>query len=173
MKLLVFSDSHGDNKIMGDIIANMYNEIETILFLGDCVDDFSDFQYIYPEKYFIYVIGNCDLNHNEPVGQLIDIDGKKIFMTHGDRFGVKAGHKMIIREAMKLGADICLYGHSHSPSILLDIDSGVYLMNPGSISEPRRTDYPTFGIIDIEAGKISLEIIEVSKKGLSPLMSID
>ena len=171
MKLLAFSDSHGYNKLMGDIINIFRDEAEAVLFMGDCVDDFADFQYIFPKKQFLYVIGNCDMNYSEPAGRLVDMAGKKIFMTHGDRFGVKSGHKKILQEVKKLGADICLHGHSHEPAIFSD--GGVYIMSPGSISLPRSTKYPTFGIIDIENGKISLKIIEVSENGFSTYISLD
>ena len=171
MKILVFSDSHGRNELMSIIIEHFKEEVNTVLFLGDCVPDFTDFQYIYTDKVFLSVNGNCDFDSYEPTERLLDIAGKKIFMTHGHNFGVKSNHTRILNEALKLKASVCLYGHSHRPEAFKE--QGVYLMNPGSISEPRYTDYPTFGVINIKDTLISLNIFLVEEKGILPYRTID
>ena len=158
MKILVFSDSHGESALMNDIIKKMHDEIELVLFLGDCVRDFEDFCYIYPTKQFIPVLGNCDFNDSVPTDRVVNVDGKKIFMSHGHRYGVKSGHEKIIQEAKKHSADICLYGHSHIANNI--VADGVYLMNPGSMSEPRGSEYPSYGIIEITGGNIDIKVVE-------------
>lgn len=159
MKILVFSDSHGQNELMSDIIIRLYEKIDMVLFLGDCIDDFIDFQFIFPNKKFFYVSGNCDFYHDAPSEQIIEAAGKKIFMTHGHRYSVKQGLEKIMNEARRHGADICLYGHSHFPNIVCE--NGIHLMNPGSISLPRGTKYPSYGVIEVKNNKISLEIFPV------------
>ena len=159
MKILVFSDSHGRSVLMNDIIKKLHDDIELVLFLGDCIQDFEDLGYIYPEKQFISVLGNCDFNDCAPIERIIEIDGKKIFMSHGHRYGVKSGHERIIYEAEKRGVDICLYGHSHMPNNTFT--NGIYLMNPGSISDPRGVDYPSYATIEIVDGKVDVRIVEV------------
>ena len=160
MKILVFSDSHGKSSRMNDIIKSLHDEIELVLFLGDCIKDFEDFCYIYPKKQFIPVLGNCDFfNNSVPIERLVEIDGKKIFMSHGHRYGVKSGHEKIVSAAQKHNANICLYGHSHMPNNTFT--NGIHLMNPGSISEPRGVDYPSYGVIEIVDGRVDLRIVEV------------
>jgi len=144
---------------MNDIIREMHDEVELILFLGDCLEDFEDFTYIYPDKQFIPVLGNCDFNDRAPIVRVVEVDGIKIFMSHGHRYGVKLGHEKIIYEAEKHSANICLYGHSHMPHNV--VVKGIHLMNPGSISEPRGVDYPSYGIIEIVDGAVDLRIVEV------------
>ena len=171
MKILAFSDSHGRSELMHYTISILRDEIDMVLFLGDCVDDFIDLQYIFPEKYFYFVSGNCDFHHYEPTDSIITALGKKIYITHGHNYGVKLGQRNIVNAAKKKGADVCLYGHSHAPKAFLK--QGIYFMNPGSISLPRDTRYPTYGIIDIEEDKISLRIILVKDNGFSPHIILD
>jgi len=159
MNILTLSDSHGSSSLMSDVINILQDEIDMVLFMGDCVDDFMDFEHIFPEKKFHYVSGNCDFNHREPSERLIEVAGKKIFLTHGHNFGVKAGHIRLMAEALRRKANICLYGHSHSPAAFLE--QGIYFMNPGSISLPRDCDYPTFGVINVENDAVRLSIMGV------------
>jgi len=145
---------------MYDIIKSMKDEASLVLFLGDCIKDFSDFEYIYSNIRFIAVRGNCDYNADVPDERIVEVAGKKIFMSHGHRYRVKLGHGMIGAEAKTRGVDICLFGHSHSPLIMNE--NGVQLMNPGSISEPRgASEYPCYGVIKILDAKVDLRIVEV------------
>ena len=162
MKILVFSDSHGKNSLMNDIIKELHDEVMLVLFLGDCIKDFEDLSYIYPNKQFISVLGNCDFNDSAPIERIVEVGGKKIFMSHGHRYGVKSGHEKIIYEAQKHNADICLYGHSHMPNNT--VVNGIYLMNPGSISEPRGAEHMSYGIIDISSGNVEMKIVEIGHK---------
>ena len=159
MKILVFSDSHGKNALMNDVIKKLNDEVELVLFLGDCIEDFEDLCYIYPDKQFISVLGNCDFNDRAPIERIVEIGGIKIFMSHGHRYRVKSGHDRVIYEAEKHNANICLYGHSHTPNNVLI--NGIHLMNPGSISEPRGVDYPSYGVIEIIDETVNLKIVEV------------
>jgi len=139
----------------------MKDEASLVLFLGDCIKDFSDFEYIYPDIRFIAVRGNCDFGVDVPDERIAQVCGKKIFMSHGHRYRVKFGHGVIAAEAKARGVDICLFGHSHSPVIVNE--NGVQLMNPGSISEPRGASiYPCYGIIEIlDEQQVELRIVEV------------
>ena len=171
MKILVFSDSHGDNMLMGRVIDKFKDEIGAVLFAGDNVEDFTDFHYIYPNVKFFCVIGNCDFNTGIPTERTFQLGGNRIFLTHGHRFSVKSGHKRIMREALSIGANICIYGHSHVPAAFFE--QNIYFLNPGSISEPRSTDYPTFAVMDIEPEGVKLKIIGVNKDGFLTHIALD
>jgi len=149
---------------MYDIIKSLYDEIQLVLFLGDCVEDFEDLGYIYPEKNFLHVSGNCDFNRDAPNERILDVGNKKILMSHGHRYRVKSGYGKIMDAAQELGADICLYGHSHTPHIVFE--RGIHLMNPGSISQPRGVEYPSYGVINIEGEKVEMTIVEVGIDGI-------
>ena len=161
MKILAFSDSHGDTQLMYEILEILGNKIQMVLFLGDCVDDIMDYTYICEDVDVHYAAGNCETRYFEPSDKVIEAAGKKIFITHGHKYAIKSGHDVIVSEAKSRGVGICLYGHSHSPEIFEE--SGIFFMNPGSISFPRGVSgHPTYGIIDIaENGDVSGKIISV------------
>ena len=73
--------------------------------------------------------------------------GKKIFMCHGHRYGVKYGYNSIFYRGKEVGADIVLFGHSHLP--IIDEHDGLILMNPGSISHGVGSLNKTLGYFDL------------------------
>ena len=168
MKILAFSDSHDDNKLMYDILELLGDKIQMVLFMGDCIDDIIDYTYICGEIPVHYVAGNCERHYFEPMDKEIEACGKKIFITHGHKYAIKSGHTAIVNEAKSRGADICLYGHSHSPEIFCE--QGIFFMNPGSIVFPRGISrYPTYGIIDIEEDGVKGQIISAENGGFREL----
>ena len=158
MKILVFSDSHGDTKLMYEILDLLSDKIQMVLFSGDNIDDIIDYTYIFDGIPVHYAAGNCETRYFEPMDKEIEVWGKKIFITHGHKYSIKSGHDVIVSEAKARGADICVYGHSHSPEIFEE--QGIFFMNPGSISLPRGiSNYPTYGIIDIDENIVTGKII--------------
>ena len=87
MKLLVFSDSHGN-------LENMVRTVERerphmILHLGDGWRDARQLRDRFPEIPLYQVPGNCDFRSAEPPEQLLTVQGKRIFLCHGHTYGVK------------------------------------------------------------------------------------
>ena len=68
--------------------------------------------------------------------------------AHGHAEHVKYGTDELICRARQEGADIVLYGHTHSG--VTAYDDGLYIMNPGSIRDGH------YGMIDIVPGGIML-----------------
>lgn len=157
MKILVLSDTHGKidcfNKIY-DVIARK----DLIIHLGDNTKDIEELK-----KYFkgdIHnVKGNCDYMDNTTLEEkIINIEGKKIFLTHGHRYGVKRDLNTIYYKVQELGADIALFGHSHVPVSIRH--NNILLFNPGSISLPRGGSEKSYGIIEIK-DKVMANIINI------------
>ncbi len=72
-----------------------------------------------------------------------------MLLTHGHRYGCKAGTDQMKELARANGAGLVLYGHTHIP--MIDEHSGIKAMNPGSISQPRQEGHrPTYLVITIE-----------------------
>lgn len=108
----------------------------------------------------ISVRGNCDSEVdsmmfsfpcNSPYGYLIvntKLGARKIFLTHGhlhNFFDKENLEKLALQEA-----DIVLSGHTHIAGIN-KLDSGVYNVNPGSVSIPKGGTKAGFAIIDDNA----------------------
>ena len=166
MNILVFSDSHGRGERIDAVIQTQIRKPDAIIFLGDGLRDIA---YCDTGDIPVYAVqGNCDIYNYFKIGEveeelLFTLGGKRIFITHGHRYGVKSGIGYLVSSVAKMGADIVLYGHTHEAfekvidkdenDYGLKLDKPMYVMNPGSIG-----DYNAFfGCIDIDSrGRILL-----------------
>ena len=122
MKILVFSDSHGDSERMKYVIDRVHPDAEYVLHLGDFEMDAESLSEEYPRKTFVTVTGNCDRYFryvpSASLTRTLDINGLRIYMCHGDRAGVKStGDAVLSVIAAEKRADIVLYGHTHAASV--------------------------------------------------------
>lgn len=128
MKILIISDSHGNKKALNHVFNDM--EFDYLIFLGDGLNDLGDYKYL---DNIYFVAGNCDFFSNEPNEKLINIAGKKFFITHGNKYGVKGRLDMLKARGDELGVDFVCFGHTHSQCI--ETYNGRYLLNPGSFQK--------------------------------------
>ena len=129
MRILVLSDSHGDAVSMRMAIQNSSPDV--VIFLGDGMRDWElNLPYIKCRK-TAAVKGNCDLYHEYPVKTIEELEGKRIYCTHGYMEGVKYGIEALKKCAREENADIVLYGHTHTA--YSSYDNGLYILNPGSV----------------------------------------
>lgn len=151
MKLLIFSDSHGDERKMDTAIRN-HRDADVLIHLGDGSREFNILCGEHPEKQHICVCGNGeDPLGRDPLPALVtEIGGHRILITHGHRYSVKSSMDRLMEEAFRRNADIVLFGHTHVP-LEKYITCGPYplwLFNPGSISRPIEGK-GSYGILDI------------------------
>ncbi len=126
MKILIISDSHGDTTHLFEIFAR--HKVDKTIHLGD-LEISKDFFSM------TIVRGNSYLDPEAPLERILDIDGKKLFMTHGHVYSVHNGLTNISLKAQSVDADYCLFGHTHIPCF--KENRGILYINPGSISRPR------------------------------------
>ncbi len=96
-----------------------------------------------------------------PTTLRLDLDGKRILMTHGSPWEptydyLLAGDRRLKRLA-ELGVDIVVLGHTHYPLVLRE--GPVLIVNPGSLEEPRDPRYgmkPTYAIVDTETESVEI-----------------
>ena len=157
MRIVVISDSHGRTNVIDKILFNQ-KETKHVFFLGDNVRDIEDFEFLYPDKSFYVVAGNCDYGLFSPTTGIKEIEGVKIFYTHGPTFSVKSTTEHLLKTAKQNECKIALYGHTHIADTVYE--DGVYLVNPGSVSHPR-SGSPSYAVIDIEKGGIMPIIINI------------
>lgn len=153
MKVLVFSDSHGN-------VSNMVAAVERqapdmVIHLGDCWQDGERLQMAFPQLPLEQVNGNCDRCPQGVWEKYIAIGARTALLCHGHTFGVKHGYGAAIEAAQKAGVDLLLFGHTHCAD--LDQIGPLYLMNPGSVGDPYRGSY---GLIELnDKGGIECRII--------------
>lgn len=154
MKLLVFSDSHG--AVDGMARAVDLECPDQILHLGDLVRDAERLADWYPELPLTNVCGNCDGWCNTPDERLIAVGGRRLMLTHGHGYRVKAGPELAVEAARARGADVLLFGHTHQP--LCECRGGLWVMNPGAVGAPIRR---TYGVIVVENGVLDCRISQL------------
>lgn len=166
MKILVFSDSHNHNANIQKAIK-LHPDAKYLLHLGDGIADIKD---IDTNNMNVFTVnGNFEDSFlssykSGQTTRCIEISGKKLFLCHGHMQFVNAGHQKLIYSAIEQNADIALYGHTHckfnkyfpTENLPFNYDKGLYVFNPGSISRPRDSIYPSYGIIEIQENGILL-----------------
>ncbi len=158
MKIFVVSDTHGSTKEFINKV-NGLGSSDLIIHLGDYVEDGLKIEKATGIKTVI-VKGNGDYFHSEfDEDEILNIEGKTIFITHGHNYNVRYSIDSLIYRAKEVKADLALFGHTHVSTFFEE--DGIMVMNPGSASMPRGFNRKkTFGVIEISE-KISGRIIEI------------
>lgn len=156
MKALIMSDTHGYIFNARKAIDNN-PDIQMILHLGDYCRDAIQLSKLYPNIKVEYVYGNCDVGvdpiHAE---KTLEIEGKRIFMTHGHKYSVKWNYDRILAKAEKENAEIILFGHTHIS--VIDNVNNILIVNPGSMSESRNSNPESYVIMEILEDTIKTEL---------------
>lgn len=153
MKFLVISDTHG-NYPLAIKALEQEGGIRQIIHLGDELADARIIEEI-TDTQVLKVAGNCDLTSSELREITTTFGRKRFFITHGDKYNVKAGLTQLKRKAVEEKAQIVLYGHTHLASI--EIIDGILYVNPGSLNQASSsTSYAT---ICIKNNRVAAEIV--------------
>ena len=164
MTLLLLSDSHG----RADRVAEAIRRVrpDGILFAGDGLRDLTYCDIPCP---LWAVRGNCDwmtspliiggANFQPEDEESIMVEGIRILLTHGHKYGVKGGLGTAIARAAGNEADVLVFGHTHVPLELhlspdtacaFTVNRPLTVFNPGSLGD--RT--PSFGTLTIRGGQV-------------------
>lgn len=164
--LLILSDSHGHADRVAEVIRRI--RPDGILFAGDGLRDLSYCDIPCP---LWAVRGNCDwLSSPLIIGgdsilpddeEIFTIEGIRILLTHGHKHGVKGGIGGAVAHAARQGADLLVFGHTHTPLELHLSPDGAYgfsipkplaVFNPGSLGDRNAS----FGTLTIRGGQMML-----------------
>ncbi|WP_066639182.1 YfcE family phosphodiesterase [Desulfolucanica intricata] len=154
MRIGVFSDTHGFCDYVKIAIPRMGN-LDLILHAGDYYTDKESLEKMTAVQVEA-VVGNCDPWANGPREQIFKLEGKKLLLTHGHRYGIKNNLQKLFYRAEEVGADVVVFGHTHYAESVMY--GGILLFNPGSISRPRGQAYPSYGILEITAEAVTPHI---------------
>jgi putative phosphoesterase len=94
----------------------------------------------------VAVDGNCD-DWASAQDELLEVAGRKIWLTHGHHYHVKKGTAELARKARERRVDVVVFGHTHIPTVHRHGD--IVLLNPGSAAYPNSGFLPTYGILAI------------------------
>lgn len=153
MKILVFSDFHGDVDGMHLAIEISHREApDKTVICGDLFSSWSSTSYDVANLVsklvgVLYLVrGNNDRTHAEmylPCSleeyAVMYHFGRTLFFTHGDRYN---GYRV---PPMLTTGDAIIHGHTHIGQI--GVYNGLYVLNVGSLCRPRG-DLPNYLVLD-------------------------
>lgn len=149
MKILLVSDTHGHDERLEKAL-----EIEKPDFLchmGD-LEGSEDYIRVLAQCPLAMVSGNNDFFTDLNPEVTFELQGFRIFMTHGHYYYVSMDTERLKEAARRNGADIVLFGHTHRPT--LEMEKGLIVANPGSLTFPRQEQRrPSYMVMDLERGK--------------------
>lgn len=151
MKILVFSDSHGNTENMMQAMER--EQPDRIFHLGDGWHDAEQLRRMYPGIPLEQVPGNCDFCFSEPTVKLVEAGGKRILLCHGHTYRVKEGLMDVGYAARERKADLLCFGHTHVPTQEWAGES--LLLNPGSIGYWGK---PSYAVVRIENGRLTADL---------------
>ena len=157
MKILVTSDSHDESDVLQTLLEEYAATVHLVIHLGDHDRDLLRLAPI-TDLPLLTVSGNTDDEMRSPRERVCTFFKKKFFLTHGHIYNINAGVDALARKALEEEARVCLYGHTHVANTFNR--HGILFMNPGSLSDPRDDNPPSYGLltIDEKSGEIAGEI---------------
>ena len=146
MRILVLSDTHGDNSRAYQVFDKLKKEtpVDLIIHCGDYYKDAIQMS----ERTgvpAVWVKGNTDGSFSEDDYTIVETPYGNLLVTHGHMENVDFSQQNLYYKAQEKGCVGALFGHTHR-SAFAEV-GGVYLMNPGSLTKPRDGSGGTFGII--------------------------
>ncbi len=147
MKIVVVSDNHGDIESLENIKA-VHSDAN---FLFHCGDSGVALHHL---DGFIAVKGNNDYHLNLSKEMIVEVEGIKFLIVHGDQLISFFGKQKLIDRAKELECQVICFGHTHIYEEIY-IDECIAL-NPGSLSHNRDGSKPSYAIILIEHGNINI-----------------
>lgn len=157
MRIGVLSDSHGKRFALDRALKAM-GKVDLLVHLGDLCSDAAYLEKL-TEVPVVYVRGNCDFSAQVPYSREMEVNGKRIFLTHGHLYRVKWGTSHLEDFANENGFDAVLFGHTHVPVVLWK--GKTVFMNPGSVSFPREGTGPTAGVLEMVDDRIVAYIVGI------------
>lgn len=153
MRILIISDTHGN---LGNLFKafDAAGKCDAIIHLGDGEEDTLFLSDLAEDCRILKVAGNCDPYSEAPRELWCQWENLKIFICHGDHFGVKAGLGRLAAYGKANQADIVLYGHTHQARS--DKVGELHLLNPGTLSG--RAAFLSYAILELENGSFKASI---------------
>ena len=158
MKIGVISDTH--SYAMPQQLLNDFKNVDLIVHAGDFCS-VNDLKYFEQIKEVRAVFGNMDgleVRQMLPERDVFEVDGLTIGLWHGHGAANKV-LDIVKKEFKKDKVDIVIFGHSHQP--MSEVINNVLYFNPGSPSDIVHSPYCSYGILDIEGGKVSGKIVKI------------
>jgi phosphoesterase, MJ0936 family len=145
MKIAVAADTHGRIEALKKQLIK--DKPEHLFFAGDFLNDSRRLAHHLGIKSDA-VLGNCDGRTAGDGEKVIELAGKRFYIVHGHQFGVKGSLNPLFYRGQELGVDAVIFGHTHVACC--EQVAGMWMLNPGSASRPRRGKMASYIMLHIE-----------------------
>jgi len=152
-RILVVSDSHGDFSSLLKVWRkeNQLNPVQLLMHLGDGVLDALRLHRMTGIS-LEAVNGNNDPKGAFPDETIVTIEKVRIYLSHGNQFGLPLNPLSIARRLRGKKIDLALFGHTHQ--YIYEQKKGLTIVNPGAACRWEKN--PGYIILKITAGKFEL-----------------
>ncbi len=151
MKIVIVSDNHGIRCL--DKIRNENRDAIAFIHCGDsCLpDELLDG--------YAGVLGNCDIYADLPLSRVVEVNGLRIYVEHGNDVGNNLKRTLVTRAKEEDCSVIC-YGHTHRYAV--EEEKGILMINPGSLRYNRDDMTSTYAVLTVfDDGKMQVERREI------------
>ncbi len=158
MRIGVVADTHSlevPRQLLDDL-----KKTDLIIHVGDIgtAEDLEVFKGLAPVEAVWGNMDGGDLRRVLPRRKIIHCEGVSIGLTHGH--GAPQGLLDAVKDEFKKDkVDAVLFGHSHHPHN--EVVEGILFFNPGSPNDSVYAPYRSYGILEIQSGKISGKIVKI------------
>ena len=156
MRVLIVSDTHGDDSAMWEAI-DAEAPIDMLIHCGDIEHEPTEL--LEELDCPIHVVGgNNDFMLNLPETDTFNIGKYKVLLTHGHHYRIYREQSCLFYLAEDNNADIVMFGHLHEP--ILQQDGNITILNPGSLTYPRQEGHrPSYIIMEVDENEnVSYEV---------------
>ncbi len=162
VRLLVLADTHLPKraKRLPDVVLAALADTDGVIHAGDWVGEATLDLLLARSPLVIGVAGNNDgaeLHARLPEVATATIDGVRLAVVH--ETGAATGRERRMDDRFP-DTDVLVFGHSHIPW-----DSttphGLRLLNPGSPTDRRRQPHGTYGVLVLDSGSTTWELLPV------------
>lgn len=163
MKIFVISDTHGRTDKVEEVWKKL-TDVDLVVHLGDYRRDAQRLERIL-ETEVMSVKGNMDGSYSSDDFQILETEFGKLLLVHGHMHNVKMSPLNLIYFAQEQGCKAALFGHTHRPCY--EESHGIFLVNPGSLSQPRDGSEGSYAIIHTSKERFDCAIVYY-RSGKSP-----
>lgn len=157
MKVLIVSDTHRNEDNLIEVLEREKTP-DLLIHCGD-VEGAEDEIEHYAGCKTVFVAGNNDFFSRLPREMELQVEGMKVWVTHGHNYYVNTNPEYIRKEARIRNIDIVLYGHTHRP--VIEKKEDLIVINPGSLTYPRQEGRrPSYAVLELVEREVQrLEIV--------------
>ncbi|MGI5921571.1 MAG: metallophosphoesterase family protein [Syntrophomonadaceae bacterium] len=156
MKIAVTGDTHGKIERIKKALAVL--KPDYLFFTGDYYPDGNKISSYLGIK-CLGVPGNCDRRKQDASEKLVEMSGKKFLIVHGHQYGVKKDLNRLFYRGVEAGVDMVVFGHTHHACA--EKIEGLWLLNPGSPTQPRVPDRASYAIIEVNENSLNPVIVRL------------